>query len=497
MCSTDSFTRLVYSTIVLASIQAEVDPCPAQCNCTKFEVNCAHAGYKDFPDGFPKEMQILNFKINYVSQLTQRNMNPLANLQTLNLRTNNISLIEVDAFANMTNLVELMLDSNPLAILKDFVFSPLRRLRTLTLSQTNITVNPKAFVNLTLLSELRISNAGLRTFPEFYLHNKAVLPKLERLTLNSNSIDSVRRELLRGMDALSNLALKGNRISKIDGNNFAGLRNLKTISLDDNCRLKNVAYNAFNSTSLRQLSLSNTGFKVNQGSGAYVFQYIVNIMSLYLKNAEIIHNRGLIFQNLRSLVVLDLTNVNLAGLLPSEMFANISQLKSLHMSKTNIGTYLNGDLFHPVADSLKELDLADNKIAIINRTSLPEKLWSRLKRIDLSGNPFVCDCSLIWFRRWMKTANVSIFRTRDGSSNIKKYKCNGPSELHGVPIVELSNPTVEECTQAPYDWVFLMMLIVSLSLIIVSSIASLLHRFRWHVKYWVFLYQVILIFFGI
>ena len=140
-----------------------------------------------------------------------------------------------------------------------------------------------------------------------------------------------------------------------------------------------------------------------------------------------------------------------------------------------------------------ELDLADNKIAIINRTSLPEKLWSRLIRIDLSGNPFVCDCSLIWFRRWIQTTNVSIFRTKEGRSNIKEYKCNGPSELHGVPIVELSNPTVEECMQASYDWVFLVMLILSLALIIASSVASLLHRFRWHVKYWVFLYQVILV----
>ena len=272
-----------------------------------------------------------------MSQLTPMNMNPLANLHTLDLRINKISLIEVDAFANMVNLVKLILDSNPLAILKDFVFSPLRSLRTLLISQTQITVNPKAFVNLTLLRELSLSDIGLRTFPEFYLHNETVLPKLERLNLNSNSIESLPLELLRGLDAVSELELKGNRISVLVGNNFAGLRNLNTLWLSDNWRLTNVASNAFNTTSLRVLSLSNTGFKVNKRKGAYVFQHIVNIRSLYLNNAEIIHNRELIFQNLRSLVTLDLTNVNLEGALPSGMFANISQLKILQMSRTKSG----------------------------------------------------------------------------------------------------------------------------------------------------------------
>ena len=465
--------------------------CPLKCRCTRKIVRCVGAGYTEFPSDFPVEMVTLDFARNFISKLTQTILIKLTRLHSIDLISNNISVISDTAFINMVDLNTLILANNRLAFPRPGIFSPLRSLRILDLSGTSAQFNAEDYANFTNLENLGLNDLQLKTFPTFCRKEVPLLPKLSILRLDKNSIDSVIAENLRCLKELSMLSLQDNKIDFLLKNTFGGLGKLEKLWLQRNHPLSKVSYLAFKSTSLKVLSLTNSGYI---GKNSNVFTCIQGIEHLFLANIKIQRSTLLpvMFKNLRQLTLLDLTGVDFRGSLPTTMLENVTKLKSLFLSNTNIGTYLDRRFFSSFSNSLEELDMAKNKLAIINKTSLPVDLWNSLRRIDLSENPFICDCNIIWFRRWMIKSNVSIFRSRNDlqHSNILDYRCNGPADVHGKSIITLSNQIEAECIEGPYDWTFSAIFMFEIIIMMSSSLASILHRYRWHVKYWLFVYKV-------
>ena len=82
--------------------------------------------------------------------------------------------------------------------------------------------------------------------------------------------------------------------------------------------------------------------------------------------------------------------------------------------------------------TLKSLNLAENNIV-----SLPKKFreFTNLKKIWLGGNPFHCDCSIIWMIKW-----INNFTASERNHFIVDYlyvKC-GSGKMIGIPIFVLT-----------------------------------------------------------
>ncbi|XP_053396083.1 toll-like receptor 6 [Mercenaria mercenaria] len=159
---------------------------------------------------------------------------------------------------------------------------------------------------------------------------------------------------------------------------------------------------------------------------------------------------------------------------------------SLHSSQV---TQLSDETFKE-NKHLRYLDLRYNDIAHIQESALRISLLNNLHSLDLSQNPFVCDCDLEWLIKWMKTKqdNNVIRRYPQG------YICSLPKEKSKMRLSEISF-TYKECHPwSPWIWVAI---IASPCVIVIGITVLLLYRNRWNIKHYIYLlrkrrnYQII------
>jgi len=133
-------------------------------------------------------------------------------------------------------------------------------------------------------------------------------------------------------------------------------------------------------------------------------------------------------------------------------------------------------------------------VKTVNYTSLPRALWSNLRQLDLSNNPYVCDCQLVWFQRWLMKAYTTS-TTVIGLYDPTAYRCSYPVEDAGKSIIGLGGrmPKLNAltCFKSPPDWCLGQQILFAIVTSLVSFIVSIVHRYRWHVRHWQFALQVI------
>ena len=128
-----------------------------------------------------------------------------------------------------------------------------------------------------------------------------------------------------------------------------------------------------------------------------------------------------------------------------KMFSPLSKLQYLDLSSTNIvkiplmKSFVNLKRYYLADNKIRELnrrqkDFKNLKslrtlVLAINETSFPKKVLKSLKTIDLSGNPFICNCDLLWFTEWIKTTNATI------ANYPMMYKCDHPTYLNEINYI--------------------------------------------------------------
>ena len=117
---------------------------------------------------------------------------------------------------------------------------------------------------------------------------------------------------------------------------------------------------------------------------------------------------------------------------------------------------------------------------------LPRKLWKTLVEIDLSGNPFDCSCRLVWFIRWLRSTNVTVLRYNERRQN----RCYSPADKYNKPLENLTKAFEMNCFAPPPDYWMDFVIGILVAAMLASMLGSLIHRFRWHVRYWRFVYEV-------
>ncbi|XP_045195126.2 toll-like receptor 13 [Mercenaria mercenaria] len=503
-------------------------------------LNCSHQNLTYIPktENF---VQNLIFGYNFLTNVTSgtfTNISNPADLIELQLDHNDIKNISSEALHTFTKLKYLYLSNNPIDYnnLKDF-FGSLATLKFLShlrlsdiptitldkdlfslLEENRIGTLEVKFYKLTKFSmdmfrnfnnlrslylrdnqivelilskhknlqSLYIDHNNLRVFPNFSLSGNdsdCYLPDLEVLNVQSNSIDALSPNNFKCLQKLQNLKLGGNPIKVLRNNVLSKLPNLDLLQLRY-LRAGSLLIEpfAFNSTSLKKL-------KFGLGSRARDVFVSFNDTFKFLPNLK-----HLVIYRIN---MLEVTSEQLAGLfnpLTSLTFfscfaCQISQdpkfILTNMKSVSNIG--LQGNLIKTLSGEtfaknkyLKFLNLRYNQIGHIKESALSRTLLGRLHQLDLSKNPFVCDCELEWFINWLET--------KPKGTRVEKYPhgyiCFGPAGMSNKLLSEVTF-TYRECHPwSPWIWTAL---IASPCTIVIAIIGILLYRNRWNIKHYIYL----------
>nr|CAI5841348.1 unnamed protein product [Callosobruchus analis] len=316
------------------------------------------------------------------------------------------------------------------------------------------------------------------------IEDQKLASPLQALGLPNNKLEAVPTEALAALPELDRLALSGNKMVKLDGGSFKGLRNLSFIDLSDNV-ISKIAPNTFSNIpqlrilrlrgnkltifvisklnplptleeldlsdnalvgpvgpktlprmeALRDLQLShNTLSSIKMGA----LQGLMNLTSLRLQHNQIDVIEDHAFINLGSLIVLDLAHNRIVAVSGASL-AHLTKLTDLDL-RHNFLRALTPDLVQPLK-SLKTVLLDDNEISIVASDAL--KPTTLFKHFTLSENPLNCDCSLSDFAAWL---NNSTLTNEDKSTAI----CTTPPSLENGLLIEVS-PESLECGEDEQD----------------------------------------------
>ena len=204
--------------------------------------------------------------------------------------------------------------------------------------------------------------------------------------------------------------LPKNSIDYLWSDAFNGLGKLQVLDLSDN-GCQDVREDTFRSlTSLRVVHSE----KNNLGKFAFLpdrdgllFRGLSELEEIYISSNCIRSLSEALFQDQVSLKVLKLDNHQLSGWDPN-----------LFKFRKNIS----------------KLDISYNVISVLS-----ERNFHDLNNLqELKGNPFICNCDLLWFREWMDSTYVA-FSGKDS------YTCHGPEEWRGKPLLEFTKDKID-CT---------------------------------------------------
>ena len=195
------------------------------------------------------------------------------------------------------------------------------------------------------------------------------------------------------------------------------------------------------------------------------------------------NNTSELFHDIPNLEKLYLRNckAQLALSEPSNLFTKLQKLTFLDLSYNAIHR-LNKDIFEGPSRSLKILIMENNQITRVNITSLPTHWWTQLDQLNLIGNPWICDCGIVWFRSWLRNP-----KNRRKAVSPEDYRCSNEERTQ---IISLKVPSDIQCFQVESDLVLYAMFTLVAIFYCASMIGALLHRYRWHARYFSFLLTV-------
>jgi toll-like receptor 13 len=141
------------------------------------------------------------------------------------------------------------------------------------------------------------------------------------------------------------------------------------------------------------------------------------------------------------------------------------------------------------------LGLSANKLNTFHKNSLPDNIVDGLKTLDLASNPYICNCNLIWFIKWLNNTKSVIqqyphhyYCVMPESWNViqqypHQYYCVVPESWKG----RLLNTFSEDCAEHQSLTVTIIVAI-SCSILVVMAITTItVYKMRWHIRYWIYL----------
>ena len=351
----------------------------------------------------PQNLQYLDLSGNTFDTFShQYPFQNFSNLRFMNLSYNQIDDLPRSVFVGL-NVEELCLSNNKLRAIPFEVFATMERLRLLDLSHNFIvSILDHFFMFNKYIEVLQLNNNDVAKLTSNAL---ADLSNLKRLDLANNALVHISKGLFDSLNKLEYLNLANNPLTNLAAGTFRGLHSLEELNLSGN-KLKQLTYGLFHfSPRILFLTLDDT--------------YI-----------EIIHNTELL---------------------------GLKHLQSLRMRNNK---YLREIEQYVLADTpfIKYLDIAGNDLVF-----LPSSLSNleHLVDLDISDNPWACDCRMVWFAAWVdrqKSNNLTLSLLSCGPHaypndmipTLQHLNCTGPHLTYKTPTNQyrLKSNALLECRYA-------------------------------------------------
>ncbi|XP_072127825.1 chondroadherin-like protein isoform X2 [Mobula birostris] len=283
----------------------------------------------------------------------------------LDMRYNDFHLVPKASFPDMKQLVSLHLQNCRIHEIHAGAFLGLKKLIYLYLSSNEITsLQPETFEGLPKLTYLYLDHNELSLIPKGAFR---LLPGLFALHLEYNPVPQLTDENMQGAEKLRWLYLNGSNLTYISPTALHPMVQLQKLFLDENKLTAVPTVALMKLSALNELKLSSNPIK-QIGSGAF------------LPMAE--------------------------------------SLQHLWLNDMGLEQISDG-AFDGVSTGLQSLYLGNNKLSYI--PSLEN--FRSLHTIDLSNNPWHCDCPLLHLRRWLENTNLKV-----------RAVCNLPQNVTGVSV---------------------------------------------------------------
>nr|WBP49899.1 Toll-like receptor protein [Mimachlamys nobilis] len=510
--------------------------CPP-CKCTRTMADCSGLRLSYIPT-LPDTIKVLNFSMNRLGNLSSYTFYNIRGIKTLNISDNYINDVAKDTFSgdlsqvleeldlsdnqftsptrvfralSSTSLLRLSLSNTSLhfsnfSALEPLANVPLRRLdlggNSLKILKGNLTKSlPKLqtldltenfIASITLadlheeLEELNIDENILKDFPSICLKKNSdisSLPRLRILSLSSNLMTTLRglNNSKPCLQNLETLILDNNHFFELGDNAFSGLPKLQTLSLDlVSARRLSIDRSVFNSTSLRSLTFGSFQQGISLGDSLLkIFNFCPNLT--YLKLSGVSFSKWTqdimrkLFAPLTKLKYLSIVNTDIRNI-SAPFLPEMQNLVYLNFRDNYISSWMSSVFQN--ATSLKTLVLSNNHITHLNESFLPQFLWENIRILDLSFNPFDCSCELYWFKKWLDNNSERL------KNYPKIYFCKSPSQYKDKRLKDY-DPSYRDCH--PISTVTIAMIVSGCVLVALISIAVILYRNRWHIKYYIYL----------
>ncbi|XP_070204902.1 toll-like receptor 2 type-1 [Littorina saxatilis] len=498
-----------------------------KCTCYDTTANCSqnHGNLTYIPKlNYRHKIRHLIFSDNNLTTIsTDIFFKNVSEVRVLDLRNNDLQEISPGAFRPLTKLSDLLLDNNKLTydtLLPVFSAKALRNLTARNmmlgelpigyffqnpmpqLSQIDFSHNPLRHLNLSefnaltgleylnvhssqvttvhasampYLRQLWLQDNALNLFVETCAKNgSSLFPNLTLLDFSENKFSGFKKKNIICLPKLQTLSLNENKIHYIMTDMFGGDRfpSLLNLSLSGIQVIQTISEYAFRNPKLQFLDLSHCSIlfrdpSVNQSCFAG---------SPHLAQLQLLHNNldGMSAEKFSNLIgsVKNLTMLNLGHceiqLVSEQAFATgMRRLSSLFLNSNKLT-----DLPDGVFDSLKSLTnltLYSNQLHTVRESLFSPKLRGRLKHLDLSGNPFICDCNLLWLQKWF-VASSSLFGYH------KNYTCDN---LDIIDIMELA--LKEAGCFFSQDTLKAMIACVVL-FVVTLFVLAVVYQYRWHIR---------------
>ncbi|XP_052759060.1 toll-like receptor Tollo [Galleria mellonella] len=416
---------------------------PIQLNPEVTHINLTHNAINSllYTFTFYTQLTILDISYNRIQELGSKNFENNMDMTNLNVSHNMLKRLDKDTFMGLKRLIDLDLSDNEISNIHAQTFKDLSMLERLDLSNNRlVSIEPDTFEPLSTLKILSIRNNSILDIPSanlFYVIN------LEFLDLSENLIQQVSKHGIPYIKELKHLDLNSNIIEKVDQLGFHNLPSLRHLDLSDN-----------NITSIPTAALSK----------------ISNLSHLYLSGNFIQNITSLSFQSLFHLKHLHLSRLYELDKIDSRAFVDNINLQKIWMNDNVKVREVPPRLFHG-NPKLTHIYIRNNALETLEASHFP---IDRLQELEISGNPFICNCSLLWLWKLGKDSKINN-KIVDNSSLILKIdyedvKCAGPVHLKGALFVQIPESEFG-CSSG---WVIVAVVVLTVS-IVISVVGGILY----------------------
>ena len=407
-------------------------------------------------------------KLSYMSLTPVFHVKELSRLQVANM---GLGPLPSEYFAGrlLPHLTKLDLSGNNLRYLNLSELVPLTGLRDVSAADSRISKVTTA--SLPWLMFLNLGLNDLHDLPNTCASNgSSLLPGLKELRFERNRFSGFYNQIC--LPNLELFELDGNYIDIVKTDMFSGERFPSLVQLGmQSMNVKKIEAFAFQNPSLRALSLMHCNIDLSVVAHPASFAGIPNLEFLQASHNFVTdlseHTFYQLFGSLKRLKKLYLGNCEISSITRA-MFANTKGLTHLYLYNNKLADIPDG-----IFDSMKNLtdvSLSGNEMKTVSEKTFSLSTRSRLHHLDLSGNPFVCDCDLLWFQGWFMSS-PSVF-----GKAYRDYSC---ANIPGTPLknftqVQQACLLSKETSTAIIGSVF--------SVLIILTIVSLIYQHRWHIR---------------